>query len=164
MTGTQWTMLFGFGLALASLAVWREGSQPLKGAAKIVVSVWLINVIYAETTNNFNNALLMAVVDAIAAWFILSPPRNEARQWIGVLYIAQCVYNVVYWVNYPSKGSEGPIDGYLDGLAILGWCQIAALLVGAFNDRSKRRDRSRHHSGGREMPVGSISARQHEPQ
>jgi hypothetical protein len=152
-----WNMLSGFALVLALLAVWQWGEQQIKDAAKIVAAVWLVNFAYALVTGDYANYRFLFLVDVAAAAFVLTPPCTEARRVVGVLYIQQVVFHGVYG-SYGLRGLEGPRDAYLQGLWWLGVFQILALLVGAFNDWSRKRHHRYRVVGGGAVSVAAFDA------
>lgn len=151
-----WTVLYGAALALALLAVWHWGGYRIKGAAQIVAAVWVINLGYALGTGDYANWRFLFAVDMVAAAMTLTPPCNPSRLVIGVLYIAQLCFHGVYgW--YVLQGLEGPRDAYLSGLYVLGGAQIASLMIGAFDDWSRKRSYRRSLGGVGAVAVAPVA-------
>ncbi len=152
------TALFGVGLLCSLGLVWLYGRQRLKGAASVVAIVWTANLAFAILTGEYDNWRFMFAVDFMAARIILLPPCSIARAFIGVFYIGQIIFHGVY-ASYELRGLEGPQDSYLSGLYLLGACQVAALMIGAYHDRGKRLARGGNVRGGDTVPATAIVAR-----
>jgi hypothetical protein len=75
-----------------------------------------------------------------------------------VFYIVQVIFHGVY-AGYELLGLEEPKQSYLSGLYLLGSCQVAALMIGAYHDRGKRLANSGVVRSGNPMPATAIVAR-----
>jgi hypothetical protein len=152
------TALFGIGLFCSLGLVWLYGRERLKGAASVVTIVWLANLGFAILTGDYYNWWFMFRVDFIAAFIILTPPCSTARAFIGILYIGQVIFHGVY-AGYELLGLEEPRQSYLSGLYLLGTCQVAALMIGAYHDRGKRLANRGAVRSGDSMPATAVVAR-----
>ena len=153
-----WTALFAAGLIAAFVATWLYGRRRLKAAASVITIVWLANLTFATLTGDYDNWRFMFAVDFVAARIILTPPCSIARAFIGVFYIGQVVFHGVY-AGYELRGLEGPQQSYLSGLYLLGTCQVAALMIGAYHDRGKRLANRGAVRSGDSMPATAVVAR-----
>jgi hypothetical protein len=132
------TLIFGFALALALLAVWHFGRRQIREAGVIVAAVWAVDLSFSMITGDYTNWRFMFAIDVMAAAMILTPPRNPSRCVIGVLYLAQIAFHGVFgW--YELRGLEGPSGAYLSGLYVLGLAQVASLFIGAADDWARKR-------------------------
>lgn len=128
---------FAFGLLVAVFLALAAGTSLMQRVALVLLANWLVLTAYVDATNNYTPWAMCFVVDALSAWAVMRRPASCPQATIGMLYLGQMSWHLVFGVR---EAINLPADAifYYDAVTYIAWGQVAVLGVwtgGAMADR-----------------------------
>ena len=124
-------------LALVAAGLWAafKADEPMTRTFAVILANWLVVQTIVGATGNAAPVKALIVCDFIAGVIVLLPRVSISQMFIGEVYFVQIgLHTAMLIFGEP----ESAVGAYLVAINVLGWLQIALMLIGLGYGSGKR--------------------------
>lgn len=157
--------MFAAALCFGWFAAFRWGGRAERESVCLLSCVWLATVLSNLMSGYASPAIVYAMIDGYAMWFLYYHQRRNWQWLLQGLFTVMMTVHLVHLVGVEVGLSVSSGRPYQDFLAFLGYAQIASLSWASWQRRSVRDGRGNHLAvwafGNDWVPSRSVVNRSH---